>query len=206
MPQLSYTTFDGVQHKLKQGATRIGRTPNNDLQIDELEVSSHHCEIHCQGESIVVKDLNSAGGTFVEGQPIRESTVVPGQIICLGTFFLTLNASEGAGSLDSNQELSPAQLTDGSYSCLRHQDARAQYECETCFDLACDQCTHVATQPDGSIKTTCKSCGGNCRSIDWSGLDKTKQEVLTDFFVPEKVKRTVDLWNKHKDRFQSKKQ
>lgn len=208
MPQLSYTTFDGVQHisELKSGITRVGRTPNNDLQIDELEISSQHCEIRCQEDSMIIKDLESAGGTFVDGQPIRESTVIPGQIISLGTFLITVNASEGTRSADTRQELKPAQLADGSYSCLRHQDTRAQYECESCFDLACEQCVHVVTQSDPSSKATCKCCGSDTRLIDWSGLDRTKKDVMADLFIPEKVKHTVDLWKKHKDRFQSKKQ
>ena len=38
MPKLSYTAFDDVvhTHELTEGKIRIGRTSDNDLQIDEL--------------------------------------------------------------------------------------------------------------------------------------------------------------------------
>ena len=100
MPRFTYTTFDGVvhTHELKPGRTRVGRTPDNDLQIDELEISIHHCELHLDKSTLTVKDLGSTSGIFVDGQPTREATLSPGQVLCLGTFMVSVSESVGDAS------------------------------------------------------------------------------------------------------------
>lgn len=89
MPELRYTTFDGVvhTHALKPGTTRIGRTPDNDLQIDELAVTSHHCELRYANGTMMVKDLDSTGGTYVDGEPVTEREIQVGQALsqCVST-------------------------------------------------------------------------------------------------------------------------
>src|SRR5215203_6199907 len=95
MPHLRFTTFDGVvhTHELERGITRVGRTPDNDLQIDELAVSSRHCELRYRDGIIVVKDLDSMGGTYVDGQPITEHPIQAGQWLSLGTFLVLIKDS-----------------------------------------------------------------------------------------------------------------
>src|SRR5690606_33478561 len=47
---------------LYMGRTIIGRTPDNDLQIDSRFVSRHHCQIITRADTCVVEDLNSTNG------------------------------------------------------------------------------------------------------------------------------------------------
>jgi general secretion pathway protein A len=44
---------------LRMGRTIIGRTPDNDLQIDSRFVSRHHCQIVTKADGSVVEDLNN---------------------------------------------------------------------------------------------------------------------------------------------------
>jgi len=77
--------FTGRSHELIAEKTTIGRVEDNTFQIADASVSSHHCEIHQRGSEVVVKDLNSTNGTFIEGQQITgEGVIKPGQILRLG--------------------------------------------------------------------------------------------------------------------------
>ncbi|MCI0533888.1 MAG: FHA domain-containing protein, partial [Verrucomicrobiales bacterium] len=166
MLRLRFTTFDGVvhTHELKLGTTRIGRTADNDLQIDELALSSQHAEIRYDGESIVVRDLGSMGGTYVDGQAVTEALVKAGQIISMGPFLIKLEDATGEPTDHSQQDLQTVRLKDGSYSCFRHSTERAIYECEGCFDLACEDCVRWVETGHGSKGACCKTCGAACRT------------------------------------------
>lgn len=50
---------------------RIGRADDNDIIVDEPEVSSYHCEIVREGDSLILTDLNSTNGTLANGAPIQ---------------------------------------------------------------------------------------------------------------------------------------
>ena len=74
----------GRSHELKADKTTIGRVEDNTFQIAEASVSSHHCEIEMRGSDVVIKDLNSTNGTFINGEKISESILKPGQTLRLG--------------------------------------------------------------------------------------------------------------------------
>src|SRR5437868_2580195 len=76
--------FAGRTHELKVDKTTIGRVDDNTLPIPEASVSSHHCEILLKGTDVVVKDLNSTNGTFINGEQITEAVLKPGQVLKLG--------------------------------------------------------------------------------------------------------------------------
>jgi len=206
MLRLRFTTFDSVvhTHELKLGTTRIGRTAQNDLQIDELAVSSYHSEIRYDGESIVVRDLESIEGTYVDGQPVTEAAVKAGQVISMGAFLIKLEDSTSDLTEHSPKALQVVQLKDGSYSCLRHSAKRAVYECEGCFDLSCEECVRLIEKSDGSKEACCKTCGAACRAIDWTGLEMSTTDSLKELFVPTKVKQALDFWDKHKNKLKFK--
>jgi pSer/pThr/pTyr-binding forkhead associated (FHA) protein len=47
-------------------------------------VSRHHAEIRVEGPEIVLVDLGSTNGTFVNGQPVRRVTLSDGARVTLG--------------------------------------------------------------------------------------------------------------------------
>lgn len=87
MPRLVILSegLTGKAHELKVEKTTIGRVDDNTFPIAEASVSSHHCEILLRGSDIVLRNLDSTNGTFINGQQLTgEAVVKPGQIIRLG--------------------------------------------------------------------------------------------------------------------------
>lgn len=84
----------GRTHELKVDKTTVGRVDDNTIPIAEASISSHHCEILLQGADVVVRDLNSTNGTFINGEKITESVLKPGQILRLGQVEMRLESEE----------------------------------------------------------------------------------------------------------------
>jgi pSer/pThr/pTyr-binding forkhead associated (FHA) protein len=80
----------GRTHELKVDKTTIGRVEDNLFQIAEPSVSSHHCEVLLRGNEVVIKDLNSTNGTFIDDEKITESVLKPGHTLRLGQIELRL--------------------------------------------------------------------------------------------------------------------
>ena len=79
-------TFDLITDR-----TTVGRVEDNAFQIPDGSVSSHHAEILLQGQDIVVKDLNSTNGSYINGEKITESVLKPGQILRFGQVELKID-------------------------------------------------------------------------------------------------------------------
>jgi hypothetical protein len=69
---------------LKAGRTIIGRTPDNDLQIDSRFVSRHHCQIITKANNCIVEDLNSTNGIVVKSKRVRRHNLNDGDVITIG--------------------------------------------------------------------------------------------------------------------------
>jgi general secretion pathway protein A len=69
---------------LRPGRTVIGRTPDNDLQIDSRFVSRHHCQIVTKADGCVVEDLNSTNGIVVKAKRVRRHSLNDGDVITIG--------------------------------------------------------------------------------------------------------------------------
>jgi pSer/pThr/pTyr-binding forkhead associated (FHA) protein len=87
----------GRAHELKADKTTIGRVEDNVFQIAEPSVSSHHCEVLLRGNDIIVKDLNSTNGTFINGEKVSEAPLKPGQILRLGQIEMRLETDAPPG-------------------------------------------------------------------------------------------------------------
>jgi pSer/pThr/pTyr-binding forkhead associated (FHA) protein len=80
----------GRTQELKAEKTTIGRVEDNTFQIAEPSVSSHHCEVLLRGKEVVVRDLNSTNGSYINGEKITESVLKPGQMLRLGQIEMRL--------------------------------------------------------------------------------------------------------------------
>ena len=69
---------------LRLGRIVIGRTPDNDLQIDSRFVSRHHCQILSSREGCVIEDLNSTNGILIKSKRVRHHNLNDGDVITIG--------------------------------------------------------------------------------------------------------------------------
>src|ERR1700677_2149582 len=70
--------------ELRPGRLVIGRTPDNDLQIDSKFISRHHCQIVTQPDSCVIEDLNSTNGIYVKLKRVRRHNLNDGDVVQVG--------------------------------------------------------------------------------------------------------------------------
>lgn len=76
--------------ELKVDKTTIGRSEDNVFPVADPSVSSHHCEVLLRGAEVVVRDLNSTNGSYINGVETKEGVLKPGQILRLGQFEMRL--------------------------------------------------------------------------------------------------------------------
>ena len=203
MLQLEYVTWDGTPHThvLREGTTRIGRVADNDLQIDDLALSAHHCRIEVAGDSAYVLDDASSSGTFLDGELIEKATLSGGQVLNLGTFSVKIVAQTESGDSrrrSSEKEMKlPVQLPDGTYSCQVHQEKRSEFECDSCFSLFCSACMW-SDSASSDAEILCPRCQRPANRVDWSGMERTREDVVRDL-LPEGVQKALNYWEKYRE-------
>ena len=100
----------GRSHELNADRTTIGRVEDNAFQIAEQSISSHHCVVFLRGGDVVIKDLDSTNGTFINDEKITEGVLKPGQTLRLGQVELQIETG-AAGAPPPPSKLSPPPTT-----------------------------------------------------------------------------------------------
>jgi len=65
-----------VVYRIKPGKNTLGRQPDNDVTISDESASRRHAEIYCHENSLVITDLSSTNGTFVNRQRLVQPLVL----------------------------------------------------------------------------------------------------------------------------------
>ncbi len=106
-------SLQGQSFELAQQELRIGRHPDNGLQLREMAVSRQHCRISRGAESWILEDLGSRRGTLLNGLPVTTQPLTSGDLLHIGdASFLFL---EG-----------PAAAADSSHIAWNDRDLAAQ--------------------------------------------------------------------------------
>ncbi len=82
----------------------IGRSSDLDMVLVEDMVSRKHAKISTQGGQIVIQDLASTNGTFVNGEKVKKMRLKEGDRILIGTSIIKLVAMDESASLASEAE------------------------------------------------------------------------------------------------------
>jgi len=86
--------FAGRVFEFTVTKTTVGRGDHNTLTIHDASVSLNHCEIYAYGEDVIVHDLGSSNGTFVNGERLhnQQRPLAPGQTVRFGSVEARLEA------------------------------------------------------------------------------------------------------------------
>jgi pSer/pThr/pTyr-binding forkhead associated (FHA) protein len=91
MRQLVIETDDGGPGQafpIRRAQTTLGRRPHNDIVIEDRMVSGQHAVLTLSGHDLVVEDLNSTNGTFVNGVRIKRHQLSPEDLLEVGNCHL----------------------------------------------------------------------------------------------------------------------
>ncbi|HAB16148.1 MAG TPA: FHA domain-containing protein [Verrucomicrobiota bacterium] len=200
-----------IEHELHSGLNTVGRNPTNEFRIPDASVSSFHAEVTVLdgGKAVVVRDLQSTNGTFIDGQPVEESQLLPGHTVQLGIVELRLDAEEfeiriptgpaapvaqAAGSLQS--------LPDGTAACSRNPNLPATHQaiggcqavvrCPGLFNIASLRTMKLSGGTAGQMYF-CPDCNAKCEPIP--GVTEAVEKKKTGLF--SRLTQTIQLgWKK----------
>jgi hypothetical protein len=77
--------------KVKKVTNVVGREGTCDVYVESNQVSRRHCLLQVTERGLLVKDLESTNGTFVNGIPMGDGYINEGDRLSLGTYVLTLH-------------------------------------------------------------------------------------------------------------------
>lgn len=97
---LSLVRDGGVANTVTMRRPRlvIGRKPECEIRIPVPDVSREHCELRVEGDRLMVKDLGSSNGTYVDGQRVQEAQLNAGAVLTVGpaTFVVQIDGQPAA--------------------------------------------------------------------------------------------------------------
>jgi len=96
--------------ELNDGVTFVGRSDINDIQIMDKYVSSEHLMLRKSGDRVLVRDLGSKNGTFLDSNPIppgAEVEVKEGASIVIGLSMICLGEENSKEALALVSSINP---------------------------------------------------------------------------------------------------
>jgi pSer/pThr/pTyr-binding forkhead associated (FHA) protein len=190
----------GVTYTVGSTALMVGRAEGNDLQIPDGSVSSRHCEMWVDSVgNLLVKDLGSTNGTFINGQRVTEAFVTPGQKVRLGNLEFLFEPTEAATPMPVAPPAIPVALNmppppvpqavraavpaipvpivnapTGPNACFNHAGTAAAWICPRCGGQWCKSCAKEQRMGMKIIEF-CPSCNAQCRKASDVAKDAARE-------------------------------
>ena len=99
---------DGTQRPVSMKRSRmvIGRKPECTIRVPVPSVSREHCEVVLEGDKVVVRDLGSSNGTYVNRERVREAQLKPGDLLAVGPAVFVTVIDGQPGQVDAKKSYS----------------------------------------------------------------------------------------------------
>ncbi len=82
----------------------VGRSEDNDIQLDGLQISNKHARILKTNNGITVEDLNSTNGIYVNGKSVYRQQIQSDDAIQIGSFLIKIDEYENIGVFDTRSK------------------------------------------------------------------------------------------------------
>jgi len=156
--------------ELHMGVNHVGRNPDCEQHINHHTVSSLHCELSLTSDGVYLRDCNSTNGTFLNGEPVKEAWLRPGQELKLGDVELFVESIDATIAIPHVQPaviLPPKAIQEnGELYCVRHPDRKVTFKCTHCAEVMCNACVHVMKRQGGQPLYLCRVCSHKCERIE----------------------------------------
>jgi pSer/pThr/pTyr-binding forkhead associated (FHA) protein len=182
--------------ELRLGVNRVGRDRDCEICLTHNTVSTHHAELALSSDGVYLRDTQSTNGTFLNGERIAESWLVPGNEIKFGDIELTVESTDAIIAIPEFERGEPAPaapviLENGLTACPRHTGLAATFRCTVCHDLMCNRCVRVLKLKGGVPRYHCRLCSNPCERVEEAFVKKKKGFL-------EKLQDTVMLKFNHR--------
>jgi len=104
---------------------RIGRKGCH-IEMAEAELSLYHCAIGLRGDDLVVRDMDSHTGTFLDGEPVTEAVIGDGvHLLRVGSALISIEPTEETGTAVEPIKVDASGAVSDESDVLRRLHARA---------------------------------------------------------------------------------
>lgn len=101
IPQNAFLIVNGKQsYPLDKSLIYVGRRSTSDIQIEDPQISRDHLQLRAHDGRFIIFDLDSTGGTLINGKRIKSAFLFPGDVITIGSSHLiyTQDMTDGYSS------------------------------------------------------------------------------------------------------------
>jgi len=160
----------GVQAlELHMGVNHVGRDPDCEQHLNHHTISALHCELSLTNDGVYLRDCHSTNGTFLNGEPVKEAWLAPGQEIRLGDVQLVVESINATIAIPEMRVEAPppkAIQQGDELHCARHPDRKITFKCTHCAEVMCNACVHVMKRRGGQPLYLCRVCSHKCERIE----------------------------------------
>ena len=98
-PVIFWLEYRGMRHRIFEGETLVGRGSRVAFFLDEPSVSREHAVLRRTGDVVMLTDLGSSNGTFINGEQISGTRKLSvGDAVRMGTADLTFGVTRGVST------------------------------------------------------------------------------------------------------------
>lgn len=98
-PQLLMSLNFGSKQELT-----IGRADKSDIKIDGLQISNRHARLVNSNSGIVIEDLNSTNGVYINGNRVSRQAITPNDAVQIGSFLIKIDNAGNIGVFDTRSK------------------------------------------------------------------------------------------------------
>ena len=147
--------------ELTLGVNLFGRAPENHFPVNHHTVSGRHAELILTADGVLLRDLNSTNGTYVNDALVKQAILQPGQKLRMGDVEFQVDTTDvhiAIPEIERPLPAPPVVLPDGSMLCQRHPGSRVTHHCTHCHSVLCDACVTRLRRKGGKTLKLCKLC------------------------------------------------